>query len=92
MRTIICEEPGRLVFQQTERLAPGEGYKREATLMSSRNATREDFDHVIAAIKRGWVQPANYISHRITLEKVTQEFESLLDPANGVIKAIIEVE
>ncbi|MBS0030553.1 zinc-binding alcohol dehydrogenase family protein [Chitinophaga sp. 22321] len=69
-----------------------EFHKREATLMSSRNATREDFDHVIAAIKKGWVQPGNYISHRIAFEKVTQTFESLLDPANGVIKAIIEVE
>ncbi|MBS0031769.1 zinc-binding alcohol dehydrogenase family protein [Chitinophaga sp. 22321] len=69
-----------------------EFHKREATLMSSRNATREDFDHVIAAIKKRWVQPANYITHRIAFEKVTQTFESLLDPANGVIKAIIEVE
>ncbi|NLR77142.1 zinc-binding alcohol dehydrogenase family protein [Chitinophaga eiseniae] len=69
-----------------------EFHKREATLMSSRNATREDFDHVIAAMKKGWVQPANYISHRIAFEKVAAEFESLLDPSNGVIKAMIELD
>ncbi|WP_436484716.1 zinc-binding alcohol dehydrogenase family protein [Chitinophaga sp. ARDCPP14] len=69
-----------------------EFHKREATLMSSRNATREDFEHVIASIKKGWVQPANYITHRIAFENITNEFEGLLDPANGVIKAIIELE
>ncbi|MGO4292318.1 zinc-binding alcohol dehydrogenase family protein [Chitinophaga sp. RAB17] len=69
-----------------------EFHKREATLMSSRNATREDFDHVIASIRKGWVQPANYITHRIAFEKVVNEFESLLDPSNGVIKAIIELD
>lgn len=68
-----------------------EFHKREATLMSSRNATREDFEHVIASMKKGLVQPANYITHRIQFDKVTHEFESWLDPANGVIKAMIEV-
>ena len=31
-----------------------EFHKREATLMSSRNATREDFEHVIASMKKDW--------------------------------------
>jgi len=69
-----------------------EFHKREATLMSSRNATREDFDHVIASIKNGAVQPANYITHRIPFEKIADEFESLLDPSKGVVKALIELE
>jgi 2-desacetyl-2-hydroxyethyl bacteriochlorophyllide A dehydrogenase len=68
-----------------------EFHKREATLMSSRNATREDFEHVIASMKKGLVQPSNYITHRIQFDKVIHEFESWLDPANGVIKAMIEV-
>lgn len=69
-----------------------EFHKREATLMSSRNATREDFEFVIASIKNGRIQPANYITHRLAFENVTGEFERLLDPSNGVIKAIIELE
>lgn len=73
-------------------LSHPEFHKREATLMSSRNATSEDFDHVITSIKRKLVQPASYITHRIPFEKVTGEFESLLDPSNGVIKALIELE
>jgi 2-desacetyl-2-hydroxyethyl bacteriochlorophyllide A dehydrogenase len=68
-----------------------EFHKREATLMSSRNATREDFEHVIASMKKGLVQPSNYITHRVQFDKVTGEFESWLNPANGVIKAMIEV-
>ena len=68
-----------------------EFHKREATLMSSRNATREDFEHVIASMKKGLVQPSNYITHRVQFDHVADEFESWLDPANGVIKAMIEV-
>jgi 2-desacetyl-2-hydroxyethyl bacteriochlorophyllide A dehydrogenase len=68
-----------------------EFHKREATLMSSRNATREDFEHVISSIKKGLVQPANYITHRVPFDEVKDKFESWLDPASGVIKAMIEV-
>lgn len=69
-----------------------EFHKREATLMSSRNAAREDFEHVIGSIKSGLVNLADYITHRMQFDKVTGEFESLLDPSRGVIKAIIELE
>jgi threonine dehydrogenase-like Zn-dependent dehydrogenase len=34
-----------------------EFHKREATLMSSRNATRADFEHVISFMKKGLVNP-----------------------------------
>lgn len=68
-----------------------EFHKREATLMSSRNATRDDFEHVIACMKNGLVNPATYITHRVTFEEVKDEFQGWLDPANGVIKAMIEV-
>ena len=68
-----------------------EFHKREATLMSSRNATREDFEHVIASMKKGLVEPTNYITHRVAFGHVKDEFESWLDPANGVIKAMVEM-
>ena len=68
-----------------------EFHKREATLMSSRNATREDFELVIKSIKQGEIRPENYITHRVAFEKVAQEFGSWLDPANGVIKAMVEM-
>ncbi len=69
-----------------------EFHKREATLMSSRNATRQDFEHVVSAMKGGKVDPTTYITHRVLFGQVKDEFKSWLDPANGVIKAIVELD
>jgi 2-desacetyl-2-hydroxyethyl bacteriochlorophyllide A dehydrogenase len=68
-----------------------EFHKREATLMSSRNATRQDFEHVITNIKNGKVKPTTYITQRVQFDNVLEEFESWLDPSNGLIKAMIEI-
>ncbi len=68
-----------------------EFHKREATLMSSRNATREDFEHVIASMKKGLVEPTTYITHRIPFHQVKDDFESWLKPETGVIKAMVEL-
>jgi 2-desacetyl-2-hydroxyethyl bacteriochlorophyllide A dehydrogenase len=69
-----------------------EFHKREATLMSSRNATRDDFEHVIGSMKKGEVDPTTYITHRVAFGRVKDEFENWINPANGVIKAMVEVE
>lgn len=68
-----------------------EFHKREATLMSSRNATREDFDHVLDSMKKKLIDPATYITHRVGFEQVKEVFPSWLDPKNGVIKAMVEI-
>jgi threonine dehydrogenase-like Zn-dependent dehydrogenase len=69
-----------------------EFHKREGTLMSSRNATRKDFEYVIDSMKKGKIKPATYITHRTIFDNVIDEFESWLDPANGVTKAMVEIE
>jgi 2-desacetyl-2-hydroxyethyl bacteriochlorophyllide A dehydrogenase len=69
-----------------------EFHKREATLMSSRNATKQDFEKVIKSMKEGKVNPATYITHRVTFDEVINNFKSWLNPANGVIKAMIELD
>lgn len=66
-------------------------HKRESTLMSSRNATREDFEHVISALKSGDVKPSTYITHRVAFSDVASNFKSWLNPATGVIKAMVEM-
>lgn len=66
-------------------------HKREGTLMSSRNATRQDFEHVITSMKNGQIDPTTYITHRVAFGQVRDEFASWLNPANGVIKAMVEV-
>ncbi len=69
-----------------------EFHKREGTLMSSRNATRDDFAQVISAMKNGEVNPATYITHRANFGEIVEQFASWLNPATGVIKAMVTVE
>jgi len=66
-----------------------EFHKRESTLMSSRNATRQDFEHVVASMKQGLVDPKTYITHRVEFNEVIDNFEGWLNPENHVIKAMI---
>lgn len=68
-----------------------EFHKREATLMSSRNATRADFEHVVDSMKKGLVDPTTYITHRVLFDQVKDEFEGWLNPNMGVIKAMVEL-
>lgn len=68
-----------------------EFHKREGTLMSSRNATRADFEHVINSMKKGLVDPLTYITHRVTFERVKDQFSSWLKPETGVIKAMVSI-
>lgn len=69
-----------------------EFHKREATLMSSRNATRADFEQVINAIKSGLIEPRKYITHRVDFGEVKENFVGWLNPANGVIKAMVDMQ
>jgi 2-desacetyl-2-hydroxyethyl bacteriochlorophyllide A dehydrogenase len=68
-----------------------EFHKREGSLMSSRNATRQDFEYVISSIRNGSIKPKDFITHRVHFDEVKKEFKSWLDPANGVIKATVEL-
>lgn len=68
-----------------------EFHKREATLMSSRNATKADFAFVMQSLSEGLIKPGTYITHRTVFDKVKDEFESWLNPASGVIKAMVSL-
>ena len=68
-----------------------EFHKRESTLMSSRNATRIDFERVIDCLKKGRINPSTYITHRVKFNVVKENFDSWLNPTTGVIKAMIEI-
>ncbi|WP_122664433.1 zinc-binding alcohol dehydrogenase family protein [Pseudomonas viridiflava] len=67
-----------------------EFHKREATLMGSRNATKEDFHYVEECLRNGLIPDAALNTHRLTLKNVAESFTTLLDPKQGVVKAIIE--
>ena len=67
-----------------------EFHKRETTLLGSRNATMQDFETVLAAMRAGEVPTEALNTHRMPLARVPEDFASLLDPAQGVVKAIVE--
>ena len=68
-----------------------EFHKREATLMSSRNATRDDFEKVLAAIRNGAVDPKGLITHRVGLDEAGERFPDWLNPDSGVVKAMVHL-
>jgi len=72
------------------RFSDPEFHKREATLLGSRNATLEDFEAVVAAMRQGLVPEAALNTHRLPLATLPSDFARLLDPSERVIKAIVE--
>lgn len=68
-----------------------EFHKREGTLLSSRNATREDFDHVLENIRTGRISPDSYITHKIHFDDTVERFPSLIADA-GIVKAMISLD
>lgn len=68
-----------------------EFHKREASLLGSRNATRQDFEEVIACIRDGKIIPRSFISHRVSFNEIKDAFDAWLDPANGAIKLMVEM-
>jgi 2-desacetyl-2-hydroxyethyl bacteriochlorophyllide A dehydrogenase len=67
-----------------------EFHKRETTLMSSRNATREDFDRVIQCIQNGLIHPLSFITNRVKFNEAATAFPDWLRPSSQMIKAVVE--
>ena len=75
--------PGEITFSDPD------FHKRETTLLSSRNATREDFERVMQSLEAGKVLTAPWIEHRFTPETLVDSFPKLLDPEGGVLKPMV---
>lgn len=69
-----------------------EFHKREATLMSSRNATREDFNYVINSMKTGLIDPKTYITQRVKFGRLKEAFETWLYTSSNIIKPMVEMD
>ncbi len=84
---------GRLVFvglfQGEVTFNDPEFQRREMTLLSSRNATREDFKTVMDALENREIDVQRLITHRAAPEQLVAEFPGWLEPQNGVIKAML---
>jgi 2-desacetyl-2-hydroxyethyl bacteriochlorophyllide A dehydrogenase len=68
-----------------------EFHKREMMLIASRNATREDFDHVVASIRSGSVPYGKLVTHRTTLSESPRDIARWAAEKRGLIKALIHV-
>lgn len=79
------------VVRDTISFSDPEFHKRETTLLGSRNATTEDFETVLSAMRAGQVPTAALNTHRMALADVPADFATLLDPKQGVVKAIVEI-
>jgi len=66
-----------------------EFHKRETTLLSSRNARREDFDWVMQCMEENKLIVDPMITHRCTFTELVSEFPSLTRPESAVIKAVV---
>lgn len=86
---------GRLVFvglfQGNVTFNDPEFHRRELSLLASRNATAQDFDVVINALERGNLEVQSLITHRVSVEQMVELFPYWLDPANGVMKALVHL-
>lgn len=87
---------GRIVFVSVVKadisFNDPEFHKRETTLLGSRNATMEDFEHVVACMREGSVSAKSMITHKTAFSDFPEKFKEWVKPSSGVVKAIIELE
>ena len=62
-------------------------HAKEMTLMCSRNATIEDFEHVIDILPK--FPTESFITHNVPFTEMISNFDNWLNPKTGVIKATI---
>ena len=83
--TLVGVIKGDLVWPDAE------VHRRELTIRASRNATREDFDHVMESIRRGLVPTDKLRTHTMRFDEVVAELPRLTHEREGLIKAIISL-
>ncbi|RDW14059.1 zinc-binding alcohol dehydrogenase family protein [Paracoccus thiocyanatus] len=68
-----------------------EFHKREMALIGSRNATSEDFAHVIASIAAGLVPMDLLATHETTMERVAIDLPLWARDKRGLVKALVRI-
>ena len=92
----LCAFGGRLVYvgiTQADLVFPHAPvmHRRELTLLASRNALSRDFTRIIGLIEAGTIDTRPWITHHVPFADTIAAFPGLLDPAAGVIKAVIDL-
>jgi 2-desacetyl-2-hydroxyethyl bacteriochlorophyllide A dehydrogenase len=83
--TLVGVIKGDLVWPDAE------VHRRELTIRASRNATKQDFDHVMDSIRRGLVPTQKLATHHMNFDQVVTELPRLTHERGGLIKAIISL-
>jgi 2-desacetyl-2-hydroxyethyl bacteriochlorophyllide A dehydrogenase len=68
-----------------------EFHKREMSLLGSRNATAEDFQHVLENVRNGNIPTDLLNTHKAPLNDAANSIVSWMKPETGVIKALVEI-
>jgi 2-desacetyl-2-hydroxyethyl bacteriochlorophyllide A dehydrogenase len=79
------------VVQDDITFSDPEFHKREMMLIGSRNATRADFEHVVASISEGNIPIDQLVTHRTTLRDSPRDIATWAHQKSGLIKAMIDV-
>jgi len=64
-------------------------HAKETTIMCSRNATLKDFKYIIDILEKKLFPTDSFVTHEVNFNDMITNFDSWLDPANGVIKATV---
>lgn len=67
-------------------------HRKEMTVLGSRNATSEDFDHVIRSIRAGLVPVDRLMTHRTSLEDAAVNIPDWAVNKAGLIKALVTMD
>jgi len=64
-------------------------HAREMTVMSSRNATKSDFNLVMDTLRQGKIDISTFVTHRCQFNEIIDQFESWSNPSTGVVKGMV---
>jgi len=92
----LCSFGGRLIYvgiTQSDLVFPHAPvmHRRELSIRASRNALSRDFSRIIGLIEAGTIDTGPWITHHLPFAETIAAFPLLLEPASGVLKAVIEM-
>ena len=66
-------------------------HRKEITLLASRNSLPMDFKNIIKYMESGKIDTSAWLTHRADFDALPSVFNQWLDPASGVIKAMVSM-
>ena len=67
-------------------------HRREMTVLASRNALAPEFTRILRLMEAGTIDTKPWVTHRVGFGELLERFDGLMDPAAGVVKAVVEID